>query len=214
MIGEVDKRIRRALASVRSAFRGVISGVASDGPVQIVQGEGLSGEAMTDLEYMQHYGYTSNPPDGSMKVIVPIGGMTSHSIIIATEHGAYRVKSLARGEVAIYTDEGDSIVLNRGRMINIKTKTLNIDAEDAVAISTKKLSIEASDSVDVDTQKMGVSGLISANGGLAAKAGSGGGDAVQIEGTASVSEDMLINGKSQIGHKHIDSVGGLTSTEQ
>ena len=213
MIDEIDKRIRRFAAGIRQAFRGVISGVDSSGPVQIVQGEGLSGEALADLEYMQHYGYTSNPPDGSMKVILPIGGRTSHSIIIATEHGEYRMKSLARGEVAISTDEGDSIVLNRGRVINVKTQTLNIEAEDAVNITTKKLSLSASDSIDANTPQMAVSGLLSANGGLAAKAGEGRDHAIEIDGTASVTEDVFINGKSQLGHKHRDSMQGVTTEE-
>lgn len=29
---------------------------------------------MQDVELFQHYGYTSNPPQGSMAVVLPIGG--------------------------------------------------------------------------------------------------------------------------------------------
>ncbi|KDB09520.1 phage baseplate assembly protein V [Burkholderia sp. lig30] len=213
MIGDIDKRIQRALAGVRQAFRGVVNSVSSDGPVQIVGGEGLSGEAMTDLEYMQHYGFSSNPPDGTMAVILPIGGKTGHGIIIATEHGAYRFKQLMRGEVAISSDEGDSVVLNRGRVINVKTKTLNIDADDEVNINTKKMAIKA-DSIDADTPELAVSGLTSANGGLAAKAGEGREHAIDIDGTANVTDDVFINGKSQSGHRHKDSLGGMTTAEQ
>ncbi|RQU98016.1 phage baseplate assembly protein V, partial [Burkholderia cenocepacia] len=113
MIQELDKRIRRALSGIRLAFRGLIGRVKTDGPVVIVQGEGLAGENVPDVELFQHYGYTSAPPAGTMMVVVPIGGKSSHGIVIATEHGQYRYKALKSGEVALYTDEGDSVVLGR-----------------------------------------------------------------------------------------------------
>lgn len=216
---KVDTYINRAIARIRLPFRGVIGQVNSATGVQLVSGTALNGEVIQDAEYFQHYGYTSNPPAGTMKVVAPVGGRTAHGIVIATEHATYRLQSLAPGAVALYTDEGDSVVLNRGRVIDITTQTLNINAAQAVNINTAKYNVNASDSANFATpqvnasENLTVSGVAAANGGLTAKAGSGGGDAAQIAGTVNVSQDVLINGVSQAGHKHTDSMGGQTSTE-
>ena len=172
---------------------------------------------LQDNELFQHYGFTSNPLSGAMMVVLPVGGRTAHGIVIATEHGQYRLKNLASGEVALYTDEGDSIVLNRGRVMNMTTQTLNINAAQAVNIKTQTLTIDAATAVNANTpavnasQQVTVAGSLAANGGMTAKAGSGGGAAIAIAGTASVTQDVVINGKSIIGHDHKDSMGGTTS---
>jgi len=51
--------------------------------------------------------------------VLPLGGRTSDGIMIATEHSSYRLQGLESGEVAIYTDEGASIVLKRNRIISV-----------------------------------------------------------------------------------------------
>lgn len=202
MWDKVDGRIRNALTKIRLAFRSVLSIVRSDTPVQLVQAAGLAGETLQDNELFQHYGFTSNPLPGTMAIVLPVGGKTAHGIIIATEHGQYRLKSLAPGEVALYTDEGDSIVLNRGRIINVTTQTLNINASKEVNINTPQLNA---------SEQVNVAGALAANGGMTAKAGSGGGAAVEIAGDARITGDATIGNKSFLGHDHRDSMGGTTS---
>lgn len=214
---KVDAYINRAISRVRLAFRAVIGDVSATGDVQFMDGTGLAGEQLEANELFQHYGFTSVPLAGSMAVVLPIGGRTAHGIVIATEHGSYRLKGLQSGEVAIYTDEGDSIVLNRGRVINLTTKTLNINAEEAVNITTKTVTIAASSAVNANTPQMTmsenltVSGVASLNGGFSAQPGASGGDAGQIDGTVRVSDDVVAGGKSLVGHDHRDSQGGTTS---
>lgn len=216
---KVESYINRALARVRLPFRGVMGQVNSAAGVQLVSGTGLNGEVIQDAEYFQHYGFTSNPPAGTMKIVVPVGGRTAHGIVVATEHSAYRVQALKTGELAIYTDEGDSIVMNRGRVINVVTETLNIAASTAVNITTPTMTVNASQSVSMQTPQVNasknltVSGMTAANGGLTAQAGEGGGAAAQIAGTIDVTQDVIIDGVSQAGHRHTDSMGGQTSTE-
>ncbi|MEX3688851.1 phage baseplate assembly protein V [Paraburkholderia sp. BR14263] len=217
MWDKVDGRIRIAMSKIRLAFRAVLSIVGSDAGVQLVQGQGVAGETLQDNELFQHYGFTSNPPAGTMAVVIPVGGKTAHGIIVATEHAAYRKKSLATGEVAIYTSEGDFIVLRQGRVIDISTQTLNINADNAVNIKTGKLTIDASDSVNANTpavnasQQVNVTGALAANGGMTAKAGADGGAAVTIAGEAHVTEDVVAGGKSLLHHDHEDSMGGTTT---
>jgi phage baseplate assembly protein V len=190
MILEVDKRVRRALASLRQAFRAVMDTVNSDGPVQLAACEGLAGESLPDAELFQHYGLTSSPPAGTMAVILPLGGKTSHGILIATEHGSYRLKSLKSGEVALYSDEGDVIALHRGRVIDITTQTLNIVASTAVNIDTPTVNIK---------HQLNVAEKITGQGGMAVA----GGDGVKVDGSMEVSKDVTAGGKSLAHHKHL-----------
>lgn len=143
MIADIDARIRRHVAGIRQTFRGVLTLVKTAGAVQLVQVDGLAGEQLQDAELFQHYGLTSNPPPGTMAVVVPVGGKTSHGIVIATEHGSYRLKNLASGEVAIYTDEGDSIVLKRGRLIEVTTQTLRVNAPTLIEFNTQKVQVNS-----------------------------------------------------------------------
>ncbi|AOJ10606.1 phage baseplate assembly protein V [Burkholderia mayonis] len=197
MIKDIDKRIQRAVSGIRQAFRGMIGGVQTIGPTATVRGEGLAGENMVDLELFQHYGYTSSPPAGTMMVVVPVGGKTSHGIVIATENGQYRVKALKPGEVAIYTDEGDSIVLSRGRVIDIKTKTLNIDAEESVNFKTPTVNMD---------HALNVAEQITGKGGMSMSGGNG----ARID-SLNVEKDAVIGGKSFNGHRHPET-GSITDT--
>lgn len=141
MIGEVDKRIRRALSGIRLAFRGVVTLVKSSGAVQLVQLDGMSGEQLQDAELFQQFGCISNPPAGTMAIVLPIGGKTAHGIVIATEHGEYRLKNLASGEMAIYNQWGDHVILSVDRRmkvvsavaVDITTPTVNMSGNLNVA---------------------------------------------------------------------------------
>lgn len=119
MIKQIDQRIRRYLSGIRLAFRGVITLVKSAGAVQFVQLDGVSGEQLQNNELFQQFGYTSNPPAGTMAIVLPIGGKTAHGIIIATEHGTYRLKNLASGETAIYNQWGDYVALKADRRMEV-----------------------------------------------------------------------------------------------
>lgn len=121
---------------VRQAFRGVLHLVKSADNIQKVQASGLADETLQDVELMQHFGFTSVPPANTQAVILPIGGQTSHGIVIATENGSFRVKNLQGGEVAVYDESGSSIVLKKGRLIEIDCDVLKIKAASKVDISS------------------------------------------------------------------------------
>jgi phage baseplate assembly protein V len=150
MIKDIDKRIARAMSGVRKAFRCVIGTVNTAPNISLTQAAGLAGEKVQDNELFQHYGFSSNPPAGSQAIVLPLGGKTSQGVIIATEHGSYRIKGLKPGEVAIYTDEGDSIVLKRGRLIEASTETLKINATTKVEMNTPLLQVNGGD-IKADT---------------------------------------------------------------
>ncbi|XLM20968.1 phage baseplate assembly protein V, partial [Chromobacterium piscinae] len=168
---EVDQRIRRAFSNVRQGFRAALTHVDSGGGVQAAQADALAGERLQDAELFQHYGYTSNPPPGSMAMVLPLGGRSSHSVVIATEHGSYRLQSLQPGEVALYSDEGSKIVLKRGRIIAVECDTFQL--------SCKNWQVNASEQASFTTPTLKTSaqfiaqGQINGNGGLAIQGGGG-----------------------------------------
>jgi phage baseplate assembly protein V len=136
MIEATERAINRALGAIRAPFRAVLTALRLGTPVQLAQADATAGEQLQAAELMQHYGVTSAPPNGSQMIVVPIGGKTAHGVVIATEHGAYRFKLNAQGEVAIYTDEGDHVYLKRGRVVEIETQTLLVKASTKVRLET------------------------------------------------------------------------------
>jgi len=201
MIKIIDTRIRRALAGIRLAFRGVITLVKAASAVQLVQLDGVAGEQLQDAEYFQHYGYTSNPPAGAMCVVLPLGGHTTHGVVIATEHGAYRLKNLAPGETALYTDEGDSIVLKRGNIVEVETKTFRVNASDLIEFNAPQVTAVA-DGITLTSLEVSASGAVTAL-------------SVATSGTAGVSDttgSMADMRTIYNGHTHTDQHGGSVGT--
>lgn len=207
MIPQLDQRIRRALSTIRNAFRGRIRRVNSAVPVQLVQLDALAGEQLQAAELMQHYGYTSNPPADTMAVVLPIGGKTAHGIIIATEHGSYRLQMLKPGEVALYTDEGDNITLKQGRITEINTQHLIINASSDVHINTPNYTCTAQQ-ITQDAPQLTHTGTTALNNGFTAQGGSG--RAGYITGTLEATVDLIAAGKSGAHHRHNEHDAGVT----
>lgn len=150
MIKDIDRRIKAALNTIRRPFRARLTAINTAPGLSLLQADGLKGEQVQAAELAQHYGLTSVPPVGSQVIVLPLGGRSAHGVIIATEHSSYRVKSLASGEVAIYTAEGDSIVLKNGHLIEVTTQTLKINASAQVQINSPLLQVNGGD-VKADT---------------------------------------------------------------
>lgn len=159
MIKTIDERIRRKLAGIRLAFRGVIKLVKAAGAVQLVQLEGVSGELLQDTELFQQFGYTSNPPAGTMAVVLPIGGRTAHGIIIATEHGTYRLANLASGECAIYNQWGDYVALKADRRMQV-VSSVAVDITSPEVTMSGNLSVTGAIVAQGDISDHGVKSML------------------------------------------------------
>lgn len=116
----IKAQVARALSLLRSPFRAVIGKLAMAKPVQLANVDGLAGEPVPSLELMQHFGFTSTPPDGTTAIVVPLGGRTSASVIVATEHSAHRLVLNERGEAALYAQDGSWVHLKREGQVHIK----------------------------------------------------------------------------------------------
>lgn len=103
--------------------RGVVSVVNAAAKMQVLQVKLLAGEAKAGLEHFEPYGFTAHPHAGAEALAVFLDGDRSHGIVIVTPDRRYRLTGLAAGEVALYTDEGDKIVMKRGNVIEITAAT-------------------------------------------------------------------------------------------
>ena len=84
---------------------------------------------------------TSVPLAGATAVLVAVAGSRDHLMAVAVDDPATRPQGLQPGEVCIYTDEGDRIHMKRGRVVEITTNTLRINATTVMEINAPILQI-------------------------------------------------------------------------
>lgn len=209
MWNKVNQRINSALNAIRMPFRARLNSIDSSGKVQTIQAEGLAKETLQGLELLQQYGFTSNPLPGTMAVVIPVGGKTSHGIVVATEHGSYRLAGLESGEVALYTDEGAKIVLKRGKIIEVDC--------DVYRVNCKEFEVNAESKADFNTpevttsQRLTAMEQITGNGGMSIKGGTGSafeGNISQTSGSYETSGDVKAGDISLTGHEHTNGNNG------
>ncbi|EJA0607592.1 phage baseplate assembly protein [Salmonella enterica] len=217
MMQIISQRINQALARIRQAFRIRLGATDSTAAVQRIQAQGIGNENLQGVELFQHYGFTSHPQPGTMGIVLPLGGVSSHGIVIATEHGAYRLKSLKPGEVALYTDEGAKIVLRRGQLIEADCETFRVNCTD-FEINSKQATVNcdtwaatANDAATFTTpelstsEKLTAQGLISGNSGMSVKGGDGSrfeGNLNQVGGSFKTDGDVSTAKTSLNDHRH------------
>ncbi len=138
------REIKKALDPVKHRIslmlgRAVLSLISDAEARQYVQFEALKGEVKDRVERVQQYGFTSVPHPGAQVVFVAMGGNRDHLLAISVDDPRHRLFGLEIGEAAMFTDEGDKIVLKRGRTIEITTKNLVVKASEKVLFETPVL---------------------------------------------------------------------------
>lgn len=124
LLRHVDKWLAPLKRRVRlMVARGVVKWVDDAAGLQRVQLALLAGELVDGAEHVQHYGLTSRPFADATAAVVFVGGSRSYPLVIAVDDRRYRLKPLAEGEVALYTDEGDKIHLKRNGNIEVTAST-------------------------------------------------------------------------------------------
>lgn len=123
--------------------------------VQVLQVAGLAGETHQDVERMQNYGFTSHAHPGQECITLSVGGSRDHSIVICVNDRMYRLKPLALGEVAIYDDLGQMVVLKRDRIKVYSPLNVEIRADNELRLSGKHVRIHADEIRDDDVHGYG-----------------------------------------------------------
>jgi len=144
--------------------RTVIAEIA-EGAIKRFSGSGRTHETFTDREYFQHYGFTSRPKAGAEGITL-IKGNTVY--LIASDDRRYRI-TLANGEVALYSDEGDFIHFKRDNLLHISTKKkLQADAAQEADITAPIVKVTASTSCTIVSPSIEFTGSVHVTGNLAA----------------------------------------------
>lgn len=126
---------------IKTIIRRVIISAIRDtaNNIKRMDAAGLPGEQFLDREGFQHYGFSSNPIDAQAEgIMIGIGNVF---YLIAEDDRRYRIV-MEKGEVALYTDEGDKIHLKRNKIIEIT-------GQEKVIVNTKVAEINATTSAKI-----------------------------------------------------------------
>ena len=151
MIDQLRNRIRLL---VGRAIIGAVHSAGSDNGLSIDVSL-AGGEQHTDVPLMQHYGLSAKPRKDAEAVIIFLGGARDNGIAIATQGKTSSLPSLNDGEVALYSEFGQTIILKKDGSVSVTPKSgkgisLNSDVVISGDLSVSK-GISASDDVTAGT---------------------------------------------------------------
>lgn len=201
----VMRVLERQANRIKNIFaRGVVNLVQDGLKMQGQQITLLDGEVVDNVERAQNYGFTSVPHAGAECFVGFIGSGREHGVILIVDDRRYRLKGLKGGEVALYTDEGDTLIFKRERTVELVTKNFVVKAEDSIDMQTKKYTVTASQGVQYNTPVFGLGGDGGCEANIAAN--------IALDGTLHSTGDQVAGGVSQRGHTHegVQTGGGTT----
>lgn len=132
--------MNRALANLArrgrlAIARAVVTLIDDASRMQGAQVQLLDGEVLDRVARLQQYGLTSVPIAGAEGICLALGGSRDNGVLIAVDDRRYRLKALAAGEVALYDDQGQKVVLYRDRIeveapkVVVKSADVHLGAE-------------------------------------------------------------------------------------
>jgi len=134
-------------------LRGVVRLVKDSPGVQQLQLSLLAGETTPDsVEHVQPYGFTSVPQVGAEPAIALFPqGERSHAIVLVVGDRRYRLRDLSAGEVALFDDQDQKLVLGRDeiRLEDKHGNTIVLDAAGVTVTSSGTVNVNASGAVNL-----------------------------------------------------------------
>jgi len=182
--------------SVANLIRRVLrNSTDSTTPGQQVSIESSADETHADVEQLETYGLTSNPPANVNEgLCVFVGGQSDHGIMLGWFDKAVRPKGLMPGEVQVYSSFGQSMLFNKDGEVIVTSKsgsTITLDKDGNAVIAPSGLKTMVTGDL-----------LVSQN--IIAQGGIGTGGRVPQAGNMSVSGNIAATG---------DVVGGSVSLD-
>ena len=161
-------------------IRGIVNTI-TDGVVRLFSAGGRSGESFEEREFIQDYGFASQPQPGAELIILAAGNTI---VAIGSDDRRYRLR-LEAGEAALYDDLGQLVHLTRDGIVVTSSKKITASAPLVEIVATVKVTLT--------TPLLDVSGSIQANGEIS-------------DGKSSMQQMRDIYD----GHVHPDPQGGST----
>jgi phage baseplate assembly protein V len=208
VVSAMRRAAQQSVAVVRQAYRAVLSGIDAKNPIQLIQAKALAGETIQDMEFFQHFGFTSTPPGDTECIILPLGGKTEHSIIIATECGQYRI-AVQQGEVCVYNQWGAKMTFKKEKRIEIECDYFIVNAKEQIQMTTKESQHSAETIEQTASQQASYTSPALTFGGLnGGKAAATMRADINQDGRIDSTEDHVAGGKSLIHHVHPENDNG------
>lgn len=162
----LERAIAPMIHRVRLAIGlGLLRLVNDAGGLQVLQASVVGGEPRDGINRYQNYGHTSVPLPGARVLLAAVGGNLNHLVALVVDDARYRKRDLQPGESCLYTDEGDYVLLKRGRIVQVVAGTkLDVTAPEAV--------FNCSSKVTLNTPLLEVTGHITAGGNVSDATGS------------------------------------------
>lgn len=134
--------LNRLLAPLKTRIanmvaRSVVQLVDDSTRMQMLQIGALAGETREGVERFQNYGFTSVPLEGAEALVLFVGGRRDHGMAVAVDDRRHRMKGLEKGEVAIYSKFGSSIVLRKNGDIELTAATKFVFNEGARGVAAE-----------------------------------------------------------------------------
>jgi len=136
---------------MNSMARGVLISTDDATGVQGMALDLLAGERKDNVERFQNYGFTSVPTGEAEAIVIFPGGDRSSGVVVALDERASRLAGLQGGEVAVYTNEGDSIILKRNNEIEITTRRLVVNALESIELNAEQLIKLTAPNVEINS---------------------------------------------------------------
>lgn len=166
-----DRRLAPFIRRINMMIsRGALEGTADDSDIQTMQVALLADETADDVERIQTYGLSTNPPNGGDALVAFVGGNRDHGVVLAVNDRGSRPKGLKSGEVVLYNDQSVKLSLTADGDLAIETKRhVEIEATEDITIKAKTMAIEVEEGVTIKGDLV-VEGSITASGSSAAVA--------------------------------------------
>jgi phage baseplate assembly protein V len=121
MFNRLIKPLRDRVLTMFS--RGLIESTDDSISMQLVKLSMLNAELKEDVEHLHPYGLSSNcPTAGSEAIVGCVGGDRDSALAIIIGNSKYRIKDLASGEVCLYSQHGQTILLKEDGSIELTPK--------------------------------------------------------------------------------------------
>lgn len=206
--------MRNLLTLLRGLLgRGVVESVDDSPMMRTVQAEFLPGDVREGLEHFEPYGFTSRVKEGAEAIGAFFNGDRSHGVVLVTADRRFRLH-VEEGEVAVFDDQGQKVVLKRDGILVETPKNLTATVGGNALATVSGTTTLKSGAVTIDapsvhiTGTLSVDGHISGAGGLAVSGGSG----AAVTGSITATGDITAGSISLQGHTHTEQGDGAETS--